>query len=320
MRIIVKEVEVSVVIVCMNNLINLFPCLESIITQTQKYDYEIFVIAYLFSSINLELLKSKYPGVIIIENNEIAGFSENNNLALRQAKGKYCFVLNDDTIMGMPVIDLLVESFEKEPGASFMSPKTVYADGRLQSCGRPPINIGTYLLSALKMWKEQKTKSKYINQNGIFQSYNVTGAAFMVKTRVLKELGYFDESYFFCPEDIALSTLANKNGYKCFVNESVTLVHLEGGTAKNLQSATYLAALKGMTIFLGNTFFKKMLIHGIIIFEFSFKLIYWALNISSQNRKPNLEKCCNSLIVLFLNNTPKEIFSKHYYNIKFPQH
>src|SRR5665647_1065726 len=219
MRIIVKEVEVSVVIVCMNNLINLFPCLESIITQTQKYDYEIFVIAYLFSSINLELLKSKY-----------------------------------------------------------------------------------------------------INQNGIFQSYNVTGAAFMVKTRVLKELGYFDESYFFCPEDIALSTLANKNGYKCFVNESVTLVHLEGGTAKNLQSATYLAALKGMTIFLGNTFFKKMLIHGIIIFEFSFKLIYWALNISSQNRKPNLEKCCNSLIVLFLNNTPKEIFSKHYYNIKFPQH
>ena len=320
MKIKVKEVEVSVVIVCMNNLINLFPCLQSIITQTQKNDYEIFVIAYLFSGRNLELLKSKYPDVIIIENSEIAGFSENNNLALRQAQGKYCFVLNDDTIMDMPVIDLLVESFKKEPRASFMSPKTVYGDGRLQSCGRPPINIGTYLLSALKMWKEQKTRSKYINQVGIFQSYNVTGAAFMVKSLVLKELGYFDESYFFCPEDIALSTLANKKGYKCFVNESVTLVHLEGGTAKNLQSATYLAALKGMTMFLGNTFFKKMLIHGIIFSEFSFKLIYWFFNISAQNRKSNLEKCCNSLKVLFLNDAPKEIFSRHYYNIKFPKH
>ena len=313
---ITKEVDISVVIVCMNNLTNLFPCLESLITQTKKSSYEIFVIAYLFSEENLKLLKSKFPEVIIIESVEIRGFSENNNIGLRQAHGEYCFVLNDDTIMNMPVLDLLVESFEKEPRASFMSPKTVYSDGRLQSCGRPPINIWTYFLSALRMWKEQKTKSKYINQSGIFQSYNINGAAFMVKTLVLKELGYFDEAYFFCPEDIALSTLANKTGYKCFVNESVTVVHLEGGTAKHFQTATHLAALKGMTIFLGSTPLKKILITGIILFEFSFKWIYWFFNISSPNRKLNFEKYRNSLKVLFLNESPKEIFKRYNHNIK----
>ena len=316
MKYITKEIEVSVVIVCMNSLANLLPCLESINTQTKKTACEVFVIAYLFSVKNLKLLKTKFPNVIIIESNEIRGFSENNNLALRKAQGKYCFVLNDDTILNMPVIDLLVESFEKEPSASFMSPKTVYADGRIQSCGRPPINIWTYFLSALKMWKEQKIKSKYINQKGIFQSYNIVGAAFMVKTFVLKELGFFDETFFFCPEDIALSTLANRKGYKCFVNESVTLVHLEGGTAKQIQTATDPAAFKGMIIFLGRTYLKKILISGIILFEISFKWIYWLLNISSPNRKLNLRKFSNSFKVLFDNKSPKEIFINNYHNIR----
>lgn len=307
-----KGVDVTIVIVCMNNLTNLFPCLESIIKRTKNITYELFVIAYLFSIENLELLKSKFTNIKIIESNEIRGFSENNNLALRQAKGKYCFVLNDDTIMKMPVIDLLVGSFKKECKASFMSPKTVFADGNLQSCGRPPINILTYLLSALKLWNEQKTRSRYINQKGIFQTYNIVGAAFMVKTDVLKELGYFDETYFFCPEDIALSTLANKKGYKCFVNESISLVHLEGGTASSIQIATSPAELKGMMVFLGNTPIKKIIISMIIFLKLIFKWTYWILNNHSQNQKMNIRNIRNSFYALFSNKTPKEIFIKFY--------
>lgn len=316
MKIVANEVEISVIIVCMNNVTNLFPCLESIIAHTKKNTYEIFTVAYLFSTKNLELLKSKFPNVIIIESNEIRGFSENNNLALRQAHGKYCFVVNDDTIMPMPVIDLLVDSFEQEPSAGFMSPKTVFADGRVQSCGRPPINIWTYFSSAVNIWNEQKIKSKYVNQKGIFQSYNIVGAAFMVKTFVIKELGYFDETYFFCPEDIALSTLANKKGFKCYVNESVTLVHLEGGTASAIKIATDSAALKGMIIFLGSNWLKKILISGIVFLEISFKMMYWMLNLSSQNRKLKLSQKGNSLKVLFSKKTPKEVFIDYYHKIK----
>lgn len=90
--------DVSIVIVCMNNLNNLYPCLESIRKYT-SVSYEAFVVAYLFSKENLLKVKLDFPWVTFIESNEIRGFSENNNLALKQAKGKYCFVLNDDTYM-----------------------------------------------------------------------------------------------------------------------------------------------------------------------------------------------------------------------------
>ena len=97
-------IDVSIVIVCMNNLKNLYPCLESIKKYTMV-SYECFVVAYLFTKENLEKVKTDFPWVEFVESNEIRGFSENNNLALRQAKGKYCFVVNDDTEMKMPVID-----------------------------------------------------------------------------------------------------------------------------------------------------------------------------------------------------------------------
>ena len=41
-------IKVSIVIVCMNNLKNLYPCLNSIIKHT-SVSYEILVVAYLFS-------------------------------------------------------------------------------------------------------------------------------------------------------------------------------------------------------------------------------------------------------------------------------
>jgi hypothetical protein len=55
--------------------------------QTHSTTYEIWVVAYLFSPENLAKLRAAYPEANIVESNEIRGFSENNNLALRQANG-----------------------------------------------------------------------------------------------------------------------------------------------------------------------------------------------------------------------------------------
>lgn len=35
----------------------------------------------------------------------------------------------------------------------------------------------------------------------------------MIKTDIFRQMGFFDEYYFFCPEDIALSTALNRRGY-----------------------------------------------------------------------------------------------------------
>ncbi|MFI3319048.1 MAG: glycosyltransferase [Rikenellaceae bacterium] len=314
--------QVSVVIVCMNNLGNLYPCLDGIKKYT-SVSYETFVVAYLFSEENKAKLRADYPWVIVVESDEIRGFSENNNLALRQATGDYCFVLNDDTLMHEPVVDRLVESFEHvPPQTAIVSPVLVGVDGRVQVCGRAPKDWKRFILSQLHLWSE-KRKSRYTNGVGIFQTYNIIGAAFLIKTEVFRSIGWFDEYYFFCPEDIALSTQLNKIGYRCYVNADVNIVHLEGMSGKSLsmvQTATKPAALMGAAHFYSNGSRSLRFLLSLVVFITSgLRFIIHRVK-GFLKPRPNYMYILsigefNTLLTIFSSKSPKEIFVNYYSKI-----
>ena len=235
-----NKVDVSVVIVCMNNYEQLKDCLDSIRQYTHQVSYEVLLVAYFFSEDNLEKLKAEYPWVKVIISNEIRG-AANNNLGLRQAQGRYCFVLNDDTYMTMPVIDLLVERMNNKKNIALLSPQIISPNGNIQYTGIPPISWIDWLKILFKLKKEAAEDGKYVRREGFFRTYNILGAAFMIRTDIFREIGFFDERYFFGPEDKALSTLLNKKGYECWVDTDVKIVHL-GGQTGGTQSRTICAA------------------------------------------------------------------------------
>lgn len=316
-------IDVSIVIVCMNNLKNLYPCLESIRKYT-SVSYECFVVAYLFSSDNLMKVKKDFPWVKFIESNEIRGFSENNNLALRQAKGKYCFVVNDDTEVKMDVVGGLVESFGRCPeNTAIVSPCILNHKGEVAVCGRPQITIVDYILGTFHM-RKIKNDNKYTNQKGLFQSYNILGAAFLIKTDIFRKCGWFDEYYFFCPEDIALSTGLNDQGYFCYVNADVKIIHYEGMSNKSaslIQTATWPAARQGSL-----RFYSKGRKHVEIFLRFvSFVgvglnfIVHRIKGLISPRPNPYYVMSIGDLNIVktsFSSLTPKEIFIKYYNNIK----
>lgn len=312
--------EVSIVIVCMNNLKNLYPCLNSIKKYT-NVSYEMLVVAYLFSKENLEKVRHDFPWITIIESNEIRGFSENNNLALRQAKGKYCFVLNDDTEIKMPVIDRLISDFERvTPNVVVMSPCTVFPDGSFQSCGRPPISWINALMSFLHIWKE-KNDTKWTKKKGLFRSYNLVGAAFLIRTDVFREIGWFDEYYFFCPEDIKVGTQLNSRGYECWVDADVSLIHTEGGSSRTKlnknQIATLPAGTKGSIHYYSDgLWYRRVLLTAASALMTIIKLVLYTVR-GAFRPKPNNEQyrakaMLNILRYSYGNRTPKEIFTKIY--------
>ena len=318
-----NNIEVSIVIVCMNNLKNLYPCLNSI-RQYTTVSYETLVVAYLFSRENLEKVKQDFPWVTFIESNEIRGFSENNNLALRQAKGKYCFVLNDDTEMIMPVIDMLVDDFNKCPKqVAIISPELLDGNGNVAVCGRPPITWKTKIRIMLKLYSESKD-TKYSNKKGLFKTYNIIGAAFLIKRDLFEQIGWFDEYYFFAPEDLAVSTLLNKMNYECYVDERAKLIHYEGMSGKSLsriKTATLPAMCKGGLHFYSEGKLYIKLIFGITYYLYNlFQFLYHSTK-AKINKKPNYYSILaegekNVLCTLFIKKTPKEIFTRYYKILK----
>lgn len=316
-------IDVSIVIVCMNNLKNLYPCLNSIRKYT-TVSYETLVVAYLFSEENLKKVEKDFPWVTFLESNEIRGFSENNNVALRQAKGKYCFVVNDDTIMEEDVIGKLIRSFDVivDPVAAVISPVLLNSDHSVQVCGRPPFRAKEYVMSILHLWSERKDGGRYIDKEGIFKSYNIIGAAFLIKTEIFKKFDFFDEYYYFCPEDIALSTLLNKFGYHCYVNSDAKIIHYGGSSGNRnvskVKMATMPAGEKGSLRFFADGNILIYFLLGIFIILVSLiKCIYYKIRSRhSMDSYYIIYKANRNIVCSLLSSmTPKEIFIKYYKSI-----
>lgn len=306
--------EVSIVIVSMNRMDNLNICIPSIEKYT-KCAHKIYVVAYMFSEENLEELRRKYPQVIIVESNEIRGFSENNNLALRQVTSEYVFIQNDDTEYKEPVLDKLLESLKKTPEATVMSPVLWRGDGSLQFCGREKDTYSNYV--RLKLNLKPKKDKNHINGTGIFKSYNVSGAAFLIKTEDFRKIGFFDEKYFFCPEDIVVGETLNKQGKFCYVDADSNIVHYEGvsSSKSKLFYATSCARELGGAYFRGDTKFKYLFLQLILVYKLSLHFILYLFKKDKHNKDfVYINK--KVLSAMFRNLTTKQLFIEEYIKVK----
>lgn len=310
---------VSIVIVCMNRMDILYPCLEGLRAHT-GVPCETFVVAYRFSPENLAKAQADFPWVSWVVSDELRGFSENNNLALRQARGRYCFVVNDDTEVREDVIGALVKDFEQlPPDAAIVSPRLLNADGSLQLCGRPPYPARYYVLQQWHLHREpiDDTVGRTPLFGEVFRTSNITGAAFLIRTDLFRELGWFDETYFFTPEDIALSTLARKKGYGVYVDRAVAITHKWRTTATRISPAIRPAAVRGSLLFFsgGSRLKYGLLALPVWLAEFS-KRTKAALKLRRDPSEANRiawETFRNITRSIFTCRSPKEIFIRYYH-------
>lgn len=304
--------KVSIVIVSMNRMENLDRCLPSIAKYTTKVNYEIYVVAYLFSEENLKMLKEKYPDVIVIESNEIRGFAENNNLALRQVKTPLTFILNDDTEFKEPVLDKLVSSLEATPDATVMSPVLWNGEGKLLFSGRRKATFTAYVLSLL--FKYRKKNSKYENGKGIFLTYTVSGAAFLIYTEDFRKIGFFNEKYFFCPEDIEVGHKLNSEGKHCYVDANCNILHYEGVSSKKtrLFYATTITSYIGISYFYSNNNSIKRFIL-LLIWKYKFLQHYYTAKIRPTEHHNDYKYIYQKVYTAVKNmRTTKSIFIEEY--------
>ena len=91
--------DVSIIIVNYNTKKLIKNCINSIYKHTKDVDFEIIVSDNGSVDGSVEMIKSEFPNVILIENNANLGFGAANNRGLKIAKGKYIFYLNSDTVL-----------------------------------------------------------------------------------------------------------------------------------------------------------------------------------------------------------------------------
>ena len=308
--------DVSAVIVNMNRPDLLYPCLDGL--YANKCSLDVFVVAYMYSAENLAALHKDYPAVKVVESSELRGFSENNNLALKLVESPFVFIVNDDTIQKMPVVDMLLKDLKELPeDVAAVSPKIVFADGRVQTCGRAPWTACRWMKHYLHFNDELKP-GRWTMQESIFQTYTLNGACFLARTAAFKEAGWFDETYTFTPEDIALGHKFNEMGLKVYADAGVEIVHLANTTASTMEAAIKPTRIRGSLIFFsrGSKLRYAFLGTYACAIESLRWLKYTLLGCRSERDRIMKATARNVLRSVFSGKSTKEIFVQYYNELK----
>jgi len=159
----------------------------------------------------------------LIEKNENVGFGKAHNLGLERAKGEYVLLLNPDTKLFPGAIAKLIDVFS--------------ADERIGIAG--PLHISEEGVSKEEHFGFQKTplstiggklfgKQSLLSRKSVFETDWVSGGAMMIRKKLFRELGGFDEKYFMYFEDVDLCLRAKKKGWKVVVQPEAKVFHKSG--------------------------------------------------------------------------------------------
>ena len=88
-------------------------------------------------------------------------------------------------------------------------------------------------------------------KEGLFQTWTLNGACFLIRTDIFREAGWFDETYTFTPEDIALGHKLNEMGYTVWADSDVVITHLAGGTVSSWEPVIKPVRVRGALLFYG---------------------------------------------------------------------
>ena len=105
--------DVSIVIVNWNAKDFLRDCLASIAEETHL-SHEIIVVDNASCDGSAKMVRSEFPGVILIASDENSGFAAANNQGIKAATGRYVLVLNPDTLIIDGAVDKMLDWAQKQ--------------------------------------------------------------------------------------------------------------------------------------------------------------------------------------------------------------
>ena len=209
---------------------------------------EVIVVDDCSSDGTAEMVRSEFPEVRLIRNDENLGFARSSNKGLLESGGDYLALLNADTVVPRGGLERLVAFLEEHPEVWAVGPKLVYPTGGVQpSCS-------TFLQVRYVLF-EQLFLDKLFRRSRLFGGHFLTwwdyseprevdvlsGACIVAPRRTWEQVGLLDENYFLYCDDPDWCLRVHQAGGKCFFLPDVEIVHYVGATSQANRGPAILA-------------------------------------------------------------------------------
>lgn len=267
--------KVHVIVLNYNGREHLKDCLQSLMSQTFR-DFGVIVSDNGSTDDSVDFIKSNFPDIRVLESPKNYGFSKGNNLAINiamQDDSEYVALLNSDTEVDKGWLKELVDTIESDAKIGACASKMLMFDRRniINSAGGAVNYVGHAWPIGLGEEDLGQFKKREINF--------ACGGAFIVKTKILGDIGLFDEDYFLYGEDTDLSWRIRLAGYKLYFSPSSVVYHKYSASFSSTfenKDRFYFLERNRLTTILKNYSFKTLILisPGIIFSEIA--ILYYS--------------------------------------------
>jgi len=207
---------VSIVVVNFNGLSYIDALFASL--QTQDYPaYEVLLVDNGSTDGSVELVRSNFAEVKIVENGENLGYSGAINLAAEKCQGDYITILNMDVVVEPGWLGPLIDFLEVNPSAGAVNPQILLAEEQetINALGQN-VHVTGLGFNRLLHYPAVEADKEPRRVSGL------QGAAFVMRRDLFTAVGGMNATNFMYHEDVDISWLINLAGYDIYcVPESI---------------------------------------------------------------------------------------------------
>jgi GT2 family glycosyltransferase len=283
---------------------------------------------------SVDMLKTEFPSVKIIVNQENYGFAKGYNEILKQIDTKYYCLLNSDVEVTDTWIEPIITVMEKDKNVAAVQPKILsyYKKTHFEYAGAAGgfLDQWGYPLCRGRVFDVvEEDKNQYDAEINIFWA---TGAALFVRSDVYHRLGGLDEDFFAHQEEIDFCWRLKNEGYRILCVPQSTVYHVGGGTlSKNSAHKTFLNFRNNWYLLLKNlpknkliiTFFVRFFLDITAAFFFLFKgnfndfqAVFQAFFVFLKNRKKIKQKRGKNFTIAYQSTLKASIVFQYYFKKK----
>jgi GT2 family glycosyltransferase len=191
----------------------------------------------------VNMLRTNVPEAEIDAGDRNLGFSGGVNTLIARSTAPWFFLLNSDAWPLEGAIGRLVNAAQRHPRAAVTVPRIEYPDGRLQHTTHP---FPSLRMAAITGWRWDKLSPQEADElylEGAWQHDRereldwAHAAAMLFRADALREVGGFDERFFFYAEDLDWCWRAHQRGFQIWLEPTAVVQHVQSASGDQLYAA-----------------------------------------------------------------------------------
>jgi N-acetylglucosaminyl-diphospho-decaprenol L-rhamnosyltransferase len=213
----------SYCVVNTNGREHLLACLDAIRrANPAAVEHEVLVLDNASADGSADAVRERFPDARLIARTSRAGKAENDTELLREAEGRYCLLLNEDSELRAGAPEALVDALERDPEAAAAGAQLLSTAGEPKACAWRLPGVGTALAGALFLhrWVTVQSGGDRTRPVGWVQS-----SAMLVRREAAAAVGYLDPEFFVYSDETDFCKRLGDAGWRILYVPAARAVH-----------------------------------------------------------------------------------------------